>query len=459
MYIFLSHSSKDYGVAEEMCRLLEEKGHQCFLAPRDIRSGHEYAEEIIDGIERTDVMLLLLSEASNNSPHVLREVERAVSKKIKIVVYQLEQVILSKSMEYFLMSHQWVNTAPDADYESVIMCVENLMSKEQTPYAQKQEESVTASRWKAVLKKYRKLIIALIIILFVSVLAADFKQKKESNEVSEQGGVSESQPQPTEKPLPVTGDTVLFGSYHGEPIEWRVLKINGDGTAVLVASHILTMKAFDAAEGGKYNYLEGTYWLDNVKELDADLQRNLRGSSQWSTSNIRTWLNSEKENVTYEDQAPKATAMSELVNGYDAEPGFLCGFSEAELDAIVVTTVLTGEDISEDKVFLLSAEELSWFEEADVSRLAVPTEAAIVQDKTGWYHLFALEYGVNDYYWWLRDAVETDGMSSAYEAYVVANSYADGQLIAKSAGLEGFGIRPAMTVDLAAECIRVKDGE
>lgn len=488
MYIFLSHASKEHAAAEELCQLLENSGHRCFLAPRDIRSGHEYAEEIIDGIERADAMVLLLSEAANSSPHVLREIERAVSKKIKIVVYQLEQVELSKSMEYFLMSHQWVNQAANTGYESIVACIGELEHGEQVPDTQDRRETVSQkqgtqpkenSGFQAVLKKYRRLIIALIIIIFLAVLAEDIIRLKQNPENKgnipgteqqgfEQHGQSESQEQPenvTNQPEQAApkadlGDTIVFGTYNGEPIEWRVLKLNGDGTAVVVSSRILTMKAFDAAESGKYNTSDGTsYWMEPVKDLEAELQQSLRGSSQWSTSNIRTWLNSEKENVTYADQAPKSTAMSELVNGYDMEPGFLSGFSKEELAAIVTASVTTGDTVSEDKVFLLSQEELSWFTEADVSRISVPTESAISQDKTGWYQMFSLDFGVSDYYWWLRDAVETETGPSAYEVYVVGNSYAEGQLISKSAGLEGFGIRPAVTIDLTADCIKVKDGE
>lgn len=467
MYIFLSHASKEHVPAEELCNLLEAKGHQCFLAPRDIRTGHEYAEEIMEGIERADVMVLLLSEASNESPHVLREIERAVSKKINIVVYQLEKVELSKSMEYFLMSHQWVNTGVDTGYDEIVKSIEALQAGEQQPKDTVEElPEKERTGFLVILKKYRRLVIALIIIIFVILIGKDVagadRQKNGNNTADSENeeNVSENQPQPTEILRVELGDTLMFGTYNGEPIEWRVLKLNEDGTAVVVSSHILTMKAFDAAESGKYNTTDGkSYWWDNVKELDSELQQKVRGSSRWSTSNIRTWLNSEKENVSYADQAPTAKAMSELVNGYAAEPGFLSGFSDKEREAIVATQIVTNGETSEDKVFLLSEEELSWFETADVNRLAVPTAQAVTQDKTGWYQWFAVDYGVEDYYWWLRDAAAGEEGFSAHEVYVVANSYAGGQLISKSAGLEGFGIRPAMTLDLMAEGIVIKDEE
>lgn len=130
MYIFVSHSSANAQVAEHVCHLLEENGHKCFLAPRDIRTGHEYAEEIIAGIERSDAVLLLLSKEANTSPHVLREIERAVSKHITIMVYKLEEVELTRSLEYFLMMHQWVNAKPDVNYSEILKAVEALADRE-----------------------------------------------------------------------------------------------------------------------------------------------------------------------------------------------------------------------------------------------------------------------------------------------------------------------------------------
>ena len=69
------------------------------------------------------MMLLLLSECANGSPHVLREVERAVSKNKSIIVYKLEEVKLSKSLEYFLMTHQWLNLEPGGDHSTVVKAI------------------------------------------------------------------------------------------------------------------------------------------------------------------------------------------------------------------------------------------------------------------------------------------------------------------------------------------------
>ena len=55
MYIFISHSSYDSETAAGMCQVLEQDGNRCFLAPRDIRTGYEYAEEIVNGIDSSEI--------------------------------------------------------------------------------------------------------------------------------------------------------------------------------------------------------------------------------------------------------------------------------------------------------------------------------------------------------------------------------------------------------------------
>lgn len=112
-FVFISHSSVNAEIAKKLCEYLEERKIKCFIAPRDIQLGHEYAEEILNGIDNSSVFILMLSKESNTSPHVLREVERAVSKNIPIIVYKIENVQLSKSLEYFLMTHQWMDASDE----------------------------------------------------------------------------------------------------------------------------------------------------------------------------------------------------------------------------------------------------------------------------------------------------------------------------------------------------------
>ncbi len=245
------------------------------------------------------------------------------------------------------------------------------------------------------------------------------------------------------------GESIMFGHYNGQPIEWRFIHISDDNTkAVVIADDILTMKCYDAAEGGKYNFYDGEYyWNKPSSELDSELDRLIRGDNSWERSNIRAWLNSEKENVTYIGQEPNAQAMSEEKNGYNTEAGFLNGFTIEELNAIIPTEITTNGVVTEDRVYLLSYEEMKWLNAADVSKYAIPTQQAKELDTSRWYELHMSDYGVNDHYWWLRDG---DG-TTASGVNVVSFSYAGGNIISQPAGLEGYGVRPVMTLDISSD--------
>lgn len=236
---------------------------------------------------------------------------------------------------------------------------------------------------------------------------------------------------------------------------WRVLKISDDGReAVLVSRDIITMKAFDAAEGEEYNKYNGKdYWKQNTEaDTDMEFQIKVRGNSDWSLSNIRTWLNSDSETVSYEGQAPLAGTMSDKKNGYNTEAGFLNGFTGEELSAIKTTMVETPGNAlakdnmikTEDRVFLLSRTELKWFEEAGMSVLAKPTEEARIQDATDWYEAYSVDIGMENFYWLLREPVEY----SSSKIYCVGDGYTEENMFERQAGVEGFGIRPAITVDV-----------
>lgn len=254
--------------------------------------------------------------------------------------------------------------------------------------------------------------------------------------------------------LPVLGDRVTFGAYLGEPIQWRVIRAEDNGEVVLIAENILTMKAFNAPDSGSFNCDEDNdYW--DIHETEADtnmeIQAYVRGNSCWAVSDLRTWLNSDRENVVYEGIGPVASAMCEHKNGYADEPGFLKGFTEQERAAIVPTENVTNPNAlyeeavcSTDLVYLLSEEELSWLTEADVGIRAKPTVQAAAQDQTSWYNMYSLQFGIDAYYWWLREPVP----DKAGYCYIVDNGYTSRLLRAdKAAGLEGIGVRPVVRVD------------
>lgn len=107
--VFISYSSIDRETADRLCRALEESGTATWIAPRDVMPGKPYGEALIDAINDSKVMVLVLSEHSNHSSQVVREVERAASKGIPIIPFRIAEVRLAKSLEYFLSTCHWLD--------------------------------------------------------------------------------------------------------------------------------------------------------------------------------------------------------------------------------------------------------------------------------------------------------------------------------------------------------------
>jgi len=107
-HVFVSYSTKDLEVCEKIRDAIEAQKIKCWMAPRDIPAGSIYASSIIDAIAHAQVFLLILGPHSNTSSQVQKEIDRAVNAKIPIVVFRLEDVVLSKALEYYLCDTHWV---------------------------------------------------------------------------------------------------------------------------------------------------------------------------------------------------------------------------------------------------------------------------------------------------------------------------------------------------------------
>jgi hypothetical protein len=57
-------------------------------------------------------MVLVFSASANASPQVRREVERAVHKGVVVLPVRIEDVLPSKSLEYFLSTQHWLDAFP-----------------------------------------------------------------------------------------------------------------------------------------------------------------------------------------------------------------------------------------------------------------------------------------------------------------------------------------------------------
>ena len=111
--VFISYSSKDKNVANAALAMLEASGIRCWMAPRDIVLGVEWAAAIMEGIKACRVMVVLLSESSNISDQVVREVNQAVNHKMVIIAVRIEDIVPRDSLQYYLSAVHWLDAISD----------------------------------------------------------------------------------------------------------------------------------------------------------------------------------------------------------------------------------------------------------------------------------------------------------------------------------------------------------
>jgi len=172
---FISYASEDESVAGTISEYLERTGVSCWIAPRDVRLGADYGSEIIDGIESSSVMVLVLSEHANSSEFVKREVERAVAKGKPIFPVRVREVVPSKSLELFISSAEWVD-AWQPPIEQYLGRLADSIRTASTFYASRDANGTAASLPGPVLPRrdlQRPAIIGLgLVVIVLSVLLA-----------------------------------------------------------------------------------------------------------------------------------------------------------------------------------------------------------------------------------------------------------------------------------------------
>ena len=107
--VFICHSSKDRTIANAICSKLEQNRIRCWIAPRDVLPGRDYAAAIIEAISEATLTMLVFSDNSNKSLHVHREIERTVGHGIPILPLRVDDVVPSSSLEYFISNAHWLD--------------------------------------------------------------------------------------------------------------------------------------------------------------------------------------------------------------------------------------------------------------------------------------------------------------------------------------------------------------
>lgn len=114
--VFISYAFEDREYADAVCAGLEQRGLSCWIAPRNIEPGSDWASVISEAIHHSRSLVLILSENSNTSSHIAREVSLADKYQVPLFCFRKEDIQPSRILEYYLVNIQWLDcfSIPDA---------------------------------------------------------------------------------------------------------------------------------------------------------------------------------------------------------------------------------------------------------------------------------------------------------------------------------------------------------
>ena len=206
---FISYSNQDKAIADAACAILENAGTRCWIAPRDVPPGSEWAAAIVGAIDQCRVLVLIFSAHANISNQIHREVERAVSKSIPIFPLRIEDVAPSRSMEYFLGAIHWLDALTPplekhlhrlSDAVRSYLDVEHTNGNEQSRPTPRQGAAIGSSLQASVPSGRRRALAVAICVLIVAGSGASFYYLKLRHQVTPPAAVAA--PPPEQKVAP-----------------------------------------------------------------------------------------------------------------------------------------------------------------------------------------------------------------------------------------------------------------
>lgn len=122
--VFISYSSVDSVKAKDIVDRIEGAGITCWISQRDIPPGADYAIEIPKAISACSYFVLLLTNAAQESPYVMLELDQAFKQKKEIIPILLEQVVENEKTNFFLNAKQKLDAT-----KSITAAVNNVLRR------------------------------------------------------------------------------------------------------------------------------------------------------------------------------------------------------------------------------------------------------------------------------------------------------------------------------------------
>jgi TIR domain len=127
--VFISYPHQNKAVADASCAALEAEGIRCWIAPRDVPPGAQWAASIVEAIDACRVMVLIFSAYTNQSRQVHREVQQAFDAEKPVIPFRIENIAPERTLRYYMGSVHWLDalTPPlEQHLKKLVVSVQSL---------------------------------------------------------------------------------------------------------------------------------------------------------------------------------------------------------------------------------------------------------------------------------------------------------------------------------------------
>ena len=115
--IFISYKSEEFHYADKVRFELEQNGISCWMAPESIPGGASYATEIPRAIRECKGFVLILTDKSQKSQWVTRELDRAINDGKTVFPFVPEKMTFNDDIKFYLTNVQMYPAYEDWDRE------------------------------------------------------------------------------------------------------------------------------------------------------------------------------------------------------------------------------------------------------------------------------------------------------------------------------------------------------
>lgn len=113
--VFISYSSKNIDIANNIYNMLDSRNISCWMAPRYLITGEDYSSSIEKAITSADIIIFIFSKHGLKSRWVKSELSIAFSEQKLIISFKIDNSVPEGIVRMILTKSQWIDALNESN--------------------------------------------------------------------------------------------------------------------------------------------------------------------------------------------------------------------------------------------------------------------------------------------------------------------------------------------------------